>query len=85
MAALQRFLHPLTGGPEGQGWAFGRRPQLSDFYAVIENLPGVDHLRALSFTEDPEPGATQAGALASRFLVFSGAHVISVVSPEGDD
>ncbi len=84
MAALQRFLHPLTGGPEGEGWAFGRRPQLSDFYAVIEALPGVDHLRTLSFTEDPEPETTTGGAVAKRFLVFSGSHIITVVSPEED-
>jgi len=84
LIALQRFLHPLTGGPEGEGWAFGRRPELSDFYAVIESLPGVDHLRALSFIEEPEPETPASGAVSGRFLVFSGAHIISVVSPEGD-
>ena len=28
-AAVRAFLHPLTGGPQGQGWAFGPWPTSS--------------------------------------------------------
>jgi hypothetical protein len=52
--ALERFLHPLTGGPDGQGWAFGRRLHRSDLSALIEAVEGVDHIRALSVTLQPE-------------------------------
>ena len=78
---LSRFLHPLTGGRDGEGWDFGRQPYASDLYAVISDVPGVDHIRALSIGQVEEP----AGALATgRFLVHSGQHQITLtfVGPE---
>jgi len=54
--ALERFLHPLTGGPDGQGWAFGRKPHGSDLSALIEAVAGVDHVRTLSVSLQPETG-----------------------------
>lgn len=53
-AALDCFLHPLTGGPDRQGWTFGRRPHRSDLYAVIEGIKGVDHVRTLTVTSEPQ-------------------------------
>lgn len=47
-AALDRYLHPLTGGPDGRGWAFGRKPHRSDLFAVAEAVDGVDHVRTLT-------------------------------------
>lgn len=52
-AALRRlasFLHPLTGGYQSTGWEFGRLPCLSDFYALLEDIAGVDHVEQLSLT-----------------------------------
>lgn len=40
--ALQRFLHPLEGGPEAKGWPFGRNVYVSEIYALLDQLPGVD-------------------------------------------
>ncbi|MEV6923689.1 putative baseplate assembly protein [Dactylosporangium sp. NPDC051485] len=57
VAALSAFLHPLTGGPDGAGWAFGRKPHQSEIYAVAERVPGVDHVKNLTLTLTPEaPG-----------------------------
>jgi hypothetical protein len=74
--ALAAFLHPLTGGPDGKGWEFGREPHRSDIYRVIEEIPGVDHVRALTVqsTED-FPGSRETG----RFLVYSGTHSVALV------
>jgi predicted phage baseplate assembly protein len=52
--ALERFLHPLTGGSPGRGWAFGRKPHRSDLFALIEGLAGVDHLASLDVAHEPE-------------------------------
>ena len=41
ITALERFLHPLTGGFDSRGWPFGRRPHLSDLYAVLESTRGL--------------------------------------------
>jgi hypothetical protein len=72
---LNKFLHPLTGGRDGAGWNFGRQPHLSDFYAVVSDVPGVDHVRHLSFNLVEEP----THALATeRFLVYSGQHQIAL-------
>jgi hypothetical protein len=73
------FLHPLTGGMDGAGWDFGRRPHESDFYALIEAVPGVDHVRSLDVAEVEDlPGVTLTG----RFLVYSGTPDISAVFEE---
>lgn len=53
VAALERFLHPLTGGWDGRGWPFGRRPHLSDLYTLLESVPGVHHVRALAVVNRP--------------------------------
>jgi predicted phage baseplate assembly protein len=77
---LASFLHPLTGGLDGAGWDFGRKPHPSDVNALIEAVPGVDHLRSLIIddTIEDQPGVSATG----RFLVFSGTHTISLVFEE---
>ena len=75
MRTLSRFLHPLTGGLDGAGWDFGRRPHKSDLYALLEGTPGVDHVIALRVNESRE----RADATTTeRFLVYSGSHKISL-------
>jgi Baseplate J-like protein len=71
---LRAFLHPLSGGPAGDGWELGRKPYRSDLFALIEDTPGVDHVRRLEVIEIPREG----GARPDRFQVFSGNHEITV-------
>ena len=74
--ALAAFLHPLTGGFDRQGWEFGREPHRSDIYRVIEEIPEVDHIRALTVQSAEElSGSRETG----RFLVYSGNHTIKMV------
>ena len=87
--ALARFLHPLSGG-DGEGWTFGRRPHRSDFFALIEGVPGVDHVRRLRVREHPDLDAEQPAmsdedlaAFRRRFLVYSGDHQIVIAASEG--
>jgi hypothetical protein len=47
---LNAFFHPLTGGPEGKGWDFGRDVAASDIYVLLEEIKGVDHVENLTFT-----------------------------------
>ena len=44
---LETFLHPLKGGPERSGWELGRDVYLSEVYAEIEAVSGVDHVAGL--------------------------------------
>jgi hypothetical protein len=48
-AQLDRFLHPLTGGQYGTGWEFGRPVYLSELYAALEALDGVEYVPQIRF------------------------------------
>ena len=60
MAALAGYLHPLTGGPGGQGWPFGQWPHGSELSAVLEAVAGVDHVRSLTVSYQPQTGEGEA-------------------------
>jgi hypothetical protein len=78
--ALSRHLHPLTGGLDGRGWDFGRKPYKSDLYALLESIDGVDHVNMLDVVEiEDRKGISRTG----RFLVYSGIHQISLTFEEG--
>jgi hypothetical protein len=74
-AALDRFLHPLTGGPRGAGWELGRDVYASEVAQVIEDTPGVSYVRSLRLA----PSAVQ------RRLAFppAVAPIASLGAPEG--
>lgn len=67
---ISRFLHPLVGGFEGEGWGFGRKPHLSDLYYLIEAIPGVDHITSLVMNMTGE-------AFSERSLIASGRHEVT--------
>jgi predicted phage baseplate assembly protein len=47
-AALYRFLHPVYGGPDGDGWPFGRVLTIDKVYALIQTVPGVEYATELN-------------------------------------
>jgi hypothetical protein len=56
-AALTAFVHPLTGGPEGKGWPFGRNVYVSEIYDILDRQRNVDYVKR---TEMPiQGGGTQ--------------------------
>ncbi len=59
---LERFLDPLTGGPDGQGWPFGRDVYVSEFYEQIEAVEGVDYISDLTLTSACLPSDVQCAA-----------------------
>ena len=78
VAALEAFLHPLTGGYTQSGWEFGRLPCLSDFYGLLEAVEGMDHIENLRMTLSP---VTPGGAKAAAAVVVSEDHPLDVVVP----
>jgi predicted phage baseplate assembly protein len=94
IAALQEFLHPLTGGYRNSGWDFGSFPCLSDFYRLLEEVEGVDHVDNLSLSLQAttllgEPNGAPLVVSEDRpidvtapsfALVYSGEHKITVKS-----
>jgi hypothetical protein len=74
-AALKSYLHPIRGGQGRSGWDFGRLPQRSDLYVLIERIPGVSHIRNLNVRMIAErPGVEKTG----HFLVYSGHHTLTM-------
>jgi predicted phage baseplate assembly protein len=78
VAALDRFFHPLTGGPDGSGWPFGRDVYRSEVLQTIDETAGVDHALSLELVVDGQAhcGNVCLGALE---LVAAGRHQIEVL------
>ncbi len=70
IAALSRFLHPLTGGPRGDGWPFGRWPRASAVSALIEATEGVDHVIFLNVSYQPDTEDEQLKLDLLRILTW---------------
>lgn len=66
---LQDYLHPLTGGPGGQGWPFGQWPRGSELSALLEALDDVDHVHTLTVAYQPQTADAQRALALQRILV----------------
>jgi hypothetical protein len=74
---LNRFLHPLTGGPDSNGWGFGEAAHLSNIAAVIESTEGVDYARDIRlYVDGGERG--QSIEVPRDALLCAGAHEIKL-------
>lgn len=56
LRALNRLLHPLTGGPDGTGWPIGRPVQRHELAAALAWTPGwTCHGKSCSTSTRPTP------------------------------
>jgi predicted phage baseplate assembly protein len=79
--ALYAYLHPLTGGLDGTGWAFGRPVHMGEIYALLQRLPGTEMVEDVRlFAANPITGqrgqAAQRVEVAPNALVFSYEHQV---------
>lgn len=78
--ALYGYFNPVIGGPELQGWPFGRPIQAGEVHAVLQTVPGVDFVEeALLFTYDVAtgqrgPAPTERIDVPANGLVLSFGH-----------
>ena len=80
--ALNLFFHPLTGGPDGKGWPFGRDVYRSEVLQTIDETPGTDHVLELEFVADGR-GPVCGNVCVPRIgLVAAGRHEIEVLRGE---
>jgi predicted phage baseplate assembly protein len=83
MRAIYGYFNPITGGPEGTGWPFGRPVQVGEVYAVLQGLRGTELVEDVRlFGADPITGqrgqVTQRLDLEPHALVFSYEHQLMV-------
>jgi predicted phage baseplate assembly protein len=79
IAALNAFLDPLSGGPDGTGWPFGRDVYETEILQILAQTPGVDHVNSMALA--PTGCEPQCGniCLKPTWLVTPGQHRIEVL------
>lgn len=85
LEALYEYLDPITGGPSGSGWPFGRQVHSGELFAVLQRVPGVAVVDDVKlYPADPITGrradATDRILLEEEALVFSYDHRITMVA-----
>ena len=83
LRALYEYFHPITGGPDGTGWPFGRPINAGEVYSVLQGIRGTELVEdARLFGADPVTGQrgqqTQRLELEAHALVFSYEHQVLV-------
>ncbi len=83
LQALYEYFNPITGGPDGTGWPFGRPINVGEVYSVLQGLRGTELVEdARLFGADPVTGQrgqqTQRLELETHALVFSYEHQVLV-------
>jgi hypothetical protein len=70
--ALYRFLNPITGGSEGNGWQFGRPVYSSDIVTLFQKIAGVRYLGTVQLFELRNQGAGWIRALPKEPVIDPG-------------
>jgi hypothetical protein len=84
--AVERFLHPVTGGPLGRGWPFGRPVRRSEVLQLLDELPGVDRVEGLVLVREKDDGSTEECGdltLCPIELVLAGSIDLTTTYDEG--
>jgi predicted phage baseplate assembly protein len=84
--ALYAYLNPISGGPDGRGWPFGRPVQAGEIFAVLQAIAGVDMVADVRlFGTSPLTGehgeATQRLVVEPEATLFSCDHPVLVEVP----
>lgn len=85
---ISKFLHPLTGGNERNGWNFGGSVCVSDIYSILEQITDVDYVNKVIVNLYGDSGntgssmrlsdASSVAKLPVYALPYSGEHEIAV-------
>ncbi len=83
LKALYTYLNPISGGPDGDGWPFGRPVQSGEVYGLLQRIRGVDMIEdARLFGANPVTGErgkeTRKLEVDPYSLLFSYEHQVRV-------
>jgi predicted phage baseplate assembly protein len=78
LARLYRFLNPLVGGGDGNGWPWGRDLYISEVYAVLQGTPGVEYIEAVDLVVNGGGSTGGRVSLPPHGLVASAEHDVAV-------
>ncbi|HEX8852991.1 MAG TPA: hypothetical protein VF754_05865, partial [Pyrinomonadaceae bacterium] len=82
--ALREFFDPLKGGPQRRGWPFGRSIYVSEIYALLDAVEGVDYVSQLTPTLSvaPRPGEAEGDQSAARQRLKDGELYAFALEPD---
>lgn len=81
---LYRYLNPLTGGADGQGWPFSREVFISDVYQCLQGTPNILFIRGVEMRA-ASPGGPGEGnpveflEVLEHGVLASGLHQVEFV------
>jgi hypothetical protein len=83
LEALYQYFHAISGGPDRNGWPFGRPVHVGEVYSVLQGLRGTELVEdARLFGADPVTGqrgqAVQRLVIEPNALVYSYEHQVMV-------
>lgn len=68
--ALRKFLHPVVGGRDEQGWVFGRSVYKVDLYHIVEQVDGVDFVDRIQILNEDRKTYVDVIKLSSKGLPY---------------
>ncbi len=86
LSRLYRFLNPIVGGVDGNGWPFGRNLFVSDVYQCLQGLPGVQFIRSVEMFRTKADGTLVQTTpedvieIVAHGVFVSGIHQVNFVS-----
>ena len=69
----------MKGGPERNGWPFGRSVFPSEIYQIIDKVEGVDYATGISITAEGYQKEDDAITIPGFALVYSGDHEVGII------
>ncbi|MCY0924572.1 hypothetical protein OS965_42040, partial [Streptomyces sp. H27-G5] len=73
--AVNHYLNPLTGGPDGTGWPFERTLHTGEIFRVLQLVPGVTRVAWVNLAENGN--VVEPVELEASKLFIAGEHTIS--------
>jgi hypothetical protein len=80
--AVDRYLHPLTGGRDGEGYPIGRPVFLVDVMTVLASVPGVEAVTGLTLSREDGCATCSSVELCPQCLPAPGMHHLTVTAPQ---
>jgi predicted phage baseplate assembly protein len=84
LARLYRFINPLTGGPQGKGWPFGRDLFVSEVYQCLQGMNNIQFARSVELFAAGPDGAPRGDAqetleVVAHAVIISGKHQVELI------
>jgi hypothetical protein len=80
-AAVDGYLHPLTGGRDGRGYPIGRPVFLVEVMTLLAALPGVQAVTGLGLAWEGGASGCSNVELCPQCLPAPGQHHLTVTTP----